>query len=142
LVSGDERAAEKAKAAGAVLTACLRNAAAVAKRAAELAGDRPIGVIAGGERWGVTAGPLRPCVEDYLGAGAVVGALLAVGVEQPSPEAMTAATAAEHVDLRAVVGDCSSARELVERGDQNDVVLATEIAVSDTAPVLVDGVFG
>lgn len=126
-----------------VLAACLRNAEAVAKRAAEL--GETIGVIPGGERWGLdilTAGrprefgPLRPCVEDYLGAGAVLAALPG----KASPEAQLAATAFRNTDVATAVRDCGSGRELIENGHAADVELAVRIGVSTAAPTLVDGV--
>ncbi|MFI6097606.1 2-phosphosulfolactate phosphatase [Lentzea sp. NPDC051213] len=125
-----------------VLAACLRNAAAVAERAAEL--GETIGVVPGGERWGLdilTAGPrefgpLRPCIEDYLGAGAVLAALSG----KASPEAQLAATVFMNTDVAAAVRDCGSGRELIENGHAADVDLAVEIGVSTAAPVLVDGV--
>ncbi|HKS44471.1 MAG TPA: hypothetical protein VJT49_05035 [Amycolatopsis sp.] len=55
-------------------------------------------MIPAGERWGVNAlaagtdSGLRPCVEDHLGAGAIVEALLALSCSA-SPEATLAATA-------------------------------------------------
>src|SRR4051812_8390669 len=79
-----------------VLAACLRNATAVATAAATLAGDRPIAIIAAGERWHGATGPLRPCVEDLLGAGAVLAALdPAASISSPgcSPEAAAARAA-------------------------------------------------
>ncbi|MGW6935735.1 2-phosphosulfolactate phosphatase [Lentzea sp. NPDC054927] len=125
-----------------VLAACLRNAAAVAKRAAEL--GETIGVVPGGERWGLDIlhsgprefGPLRPCVEDYLGAGAVLAALEG----KASPEAELAAAAFRNTDVAAAVRDCGSGRELIENGHPVDVDLAVQINVSTAAPVLVDGV--
>jgi 2-phosphosulfolactate phosphatase len=126
-----------------VLAACLRNAEAVAKRAAEL--GETIGVIPGGERWGLdilTAGrprefgPLRPCVEDYLGAGAVLAALPG----KASPEAQLAAAAFRNTDVATAVRDCGSGRELIENGHAADVELAVRIGVSTAAPTLVDGV--
>ncbi|GGU42107.1 hypothetical protein GCM10010178_38290 [Lentzea flava] len=125
-----------------VLAACLRNAEAVAKRAAEL--GETIGVIPGGERWGLDIlnsgprefGPLRPCVEDYLGAGAVLAALPG----EASPEAQLAATAFRNTDVAAAVRACGSGRELIENGHLADVDLAVQIGVSDVAPKLVDGV--
>ncbi|WP_176929823.1 2-phosphosulfolactate phosphatase [Lentzea albidocapillata] len=125
-----------------VLAACLRNATAVARRAQAL--GETIGVIPGGERWGLDIlnagprefGPLRPCAEDYLGAGAVLAALTG----SASPEARLAATAFRTTDVPAAVRGCGSGRELVENGHSADVDLAVRINVSSAAPVLVDGV--
>jgi 2-phosphosulfolactate phosphatase len=123
-----------------VLAGCLRNASAVAAKAHELGG--PIGVIAAGERWGVnifgggdTSGPLRPCAEDQVGAGAIAAALARFG-RTLSPEA---ALAARSVDVTALA-DCVSGRELTEAGHGGDVELAARIDVSEAAPVLHEGV--
>lgn len=124
-----------------VLAACLRNAQAVARRAAEL--GETIGVVPGGERWGLDIlksgprvfGPLRPCVEDYLGAGAVVAALGGTA----SPEARLAAEAFRNTDVPAAVRDCGSGRELIGNGHAADVDLAVQIGVSEAVPVLLDG---
>src|SRR5207244_85897 len=51
-----------------VFAGCLRNASAVAE-AAQRAGTR-VAVIPAGERW--PGGSYRPCLEDLLGAGAVL----------------------------------------------------------------------
>jgi 2-phosphosulfolactate phosphatase len=129
-----------------VLAACLRNAEAVAKRAAEL--GETIGVIPGGERWGLDIlnsgprefGPLRPCVEDYLGAGAVLAALFEMTLSgSASPEAQLAATAYRNTDVGTAVRECGSGRELIANGHAADVDLALEIGVSKAVPVLVDG---
>jgi 2-phosphosulfolactate phosphatase len=124
-----------------VLAACLRNATAVAKRAQEL--GETIGVIPGGERWGLnmagvgeTFGPLRPCVEDYLGAGAVLAALSG----QASPEAQLAAGAFTNTDVATAVRTCGSGQELIQYGHAADVELAVQLGVSDAVPVLRDGV--
>ncbi|TWP51278.1 hypothetical protein FKR81_16855 [Lentzea tibetensis] len=125
-----------------VLAGCLRNARAVARRAMELGG--PIGVVPAGERWGLDIreqgqrefGPLRPSVEDFLGAGAILDALEG----NASPEARLAADAYRFTDVRAAVLSCVSGRELIEYGHSRDVELALEMGVSEAAPVLVDGV--
>ncbi|KOV82727.1 2-phosphosulfolactate phosphatase [Nocardia sp. NRRL S-836] len=125
-----------------VLAACLRNAEAVAHYAAEV--GETIGVVPGGERWGLDIlnagprefGPLRPCVEDYLGAGAVLAALPG----SASPEAQLAATAFRNTDVAAAVRECGSGRELVENGHAADVDLAVRVNVSTAVPRLVDGV--
>ncbi|MFD5827504.1 2-phosphosulfolactate phosphatase [Lentzea sp. NPDC060358] len=125
-----------------VLAACLRNASAVARRAAEL--GETIGVIPGGERWGLNIlrqgsrefGPLRVCVEDHLGAGAVLAALPG----KASPEAQLAVAAFRNTDVAAAVRDCASGLELSGNGHAADVDLAVELDVSGAAPVLLDGV--
>ncbi len=128
-----------------VLAGCLRNASAVAAHAAELAGGRPIGVVPAGERWGIdmrteakTFGPLRPCVEDHLGAGAIVAALNGYG--RPSAEARLAAMAAEATSIPEALAECSSGRELAAAGHGNDVTLAARLDTSSTVPVLRNGI--
>ena len=123
-----------------VLAGCLRNASAVAAKAHGLGG--PVGLIAAGERWGVnifgeggTFGPLRPCAEDQMGAGAIAAALSGLGLSL-SPEA---ALAARSVDV-AALASCVSGRELTESGHGADVTLAAQLDVSDAAPVLSEGV--
>ncbi|MGO1049505.1 2-phosphosulfolactate phosphatase [Crossiella sp. CA198] len=132
----------RAAAAGAtVLAGCLRNASAVAAKALELAGDRPIGIIAGGERWRINPErPLRPSLEDYLGAGAIAHGLR----HGRSGEAELAATAFAAVANRVpeLLADCVSGRELTEAGLSADVELAGAVDSSTVAPVLVDGIFG
>lgn len=113
-----------------VYTACLRNAVAVAKRAA--AHGPCIAVIPAGEHWGDSS--LRPCLEDLLGAGAVLEALSG----RPSPEAEMAVatfTRLRH-DLRGALSRCGSGKELIGRGFELDVELASEYAASGASPML------
>lgn len=134
--------ATKAAATGTrVLAGCLRNARSVAGQALATAGGRPVGVVPAGERWDVDGRPLRPCVEDLLGAGAIVAAMLVLGGGIASPEALMASRAALATDdLAAAVVGCSSGRELIAHGRPQEVELAAELDVSTAAPVLVDGV--
>ncbi|MFC4085548.1 2-phosphosulfolactate phosphatase [Amycolatopsis samaneae] len=139
---------DKASTAGAaVLVGCLRNAYAVAERAHELSRGGPIGVIAAGERWGVSLfgdndgelGPLRPCVEDQLGAGAIVAALTAYD-RVPSPEAALAATAYGGTDVLRALHACTSGREHGAAGHEVNITLAAQVDVSMVAPVLSEGI--
>lgn len=129
-----------------VLAASLRNAPATARHARALAHDGAIGVIASGERWGSTGGPLRPALEDLLGAGAVLAALdpsAAATDPRCSPEA--AATRAAFLDARIDLTDrllaCASGRELVARGWDDDVRTAAQHDVSPHPALLVDDAF-
>ncbi|MER6665595.1 2-phosphosulfolactate phosphatase [Amycolatopsis japonica] len=97
-----------------VLAGCLRNASAVAARAAELADGRPIG------------------------AGAIVAALDGYG--RLSAEARLAAIAAKAIDIAEALTECSSGRELAAAGHANDVALAAELDTSGTVPVLRNGI--
>jgi len=127
-----------------VVAGCLRNARAVAAHlAADGLGtpDRPVAVTAAGERH--PDGSLRPALEDLLGAGAIIAALLATGDGAvPSPEAEAAAACAAGTrDVPAAVAGCASGRELVGRGFPQDVEIAAEPDTSRGVPILADGAF-
>jgi 2-phosphosulfolactate phosphatase len=120
-----------------VLAGCLRNAAAVAMEARSLAKTGSIGVIPAGETW--PDGSLRPAVEDFLGAGAIIDRL-----DLPcSPEAQIARDAyrAAGREVDSMIRLCVSGRELVDRGFSGDVDLALEQGASTTAPRLTDGAY-
>ena len=95
------------------------------------------GVIPAGERW--PDGTLRPAVEDWIGAGAVLAQLPG----QPSPEAALAIAAFERAagNSLEVLEQCSSGKELIGRGFSTDVALAAALDVSNTAPRLENGAF-
>lgn len=128
-----------------VLAGCLRNARAVGAAARTLAAGGPIGVVPAGERWGVNttthgadAGPLRPAVEDLLGAGAVMASLLGYG--SASVEAALAAEMYARAPVEDVLAGCVSGRELIAAGHRGDVELASEVDASSAVPLLLDGV--
>jgi 2-phosphosulfolactate phosphatase len=113
----------------------LRNAPAVAAAAARHGG--PVTVICAGERW--PDGSLRPALEDWLGAGALVRHLPGPW----SPEAVAAAAAFDacRPQLETLLAGCSSGSELNERGSAADVRLAAECGVSAAVPLLVAGAY-
>ncbi|MEM8902228.1 MAG: 2-phosphosulfolactate phosphatase [Actinomycetota bacterium] len=121
--------------ATAVLAGCLRNATAIGDLLAD--GDGPIGLVPAGERWRGETGPLRPCLADLLGAGAVLSHLAEHG-RQLSPEARAAAAAWRDArpDVAALVTASVSGRELIERGWARDVELAVELDASRVVPAL------
>jgi len=118
-----------------LLTACLRNAPAVARHAAAF-GQR-IAVIPAGEQW--RESELRPCLEDLIGAGSVLAELS--GTRSPEAEMAIAAFARFRLNISGALFGCGSGRELVQRGFARDVELAAEYAVSSTAPLLSHGQF-
>jgi 2-phosphosulfolactate phosphatase len=123
-----------------VLAGCLRNAAAVAAVAGAAAG--PVAVVAAGERWhGAAGGSLRPSVEDLLGAGAVLRALVEVAGrpgDSASPEARSAMAAfdASRADLGGWLARSGSGRELASIGFDDDVAAAAVLDAEAVAPVL------
>ena len=120
-----------------VLAGCFRNATAVARHAEALAGGRAIGVIPAGERW--PDGSLRPAIEDWLGAGAILDAL-----DQPlAAEARVARDAyrSAGMDLASLVQDSRSGRDLIHGGFAADVEIALDLDISHTVPVLTDGAY-
>lgn len=123
---------------------CIRNAEAVAAwLAAMLDRGDSVAIIAAGERWDYDDS-LRPCLEDQLGAGAILSALVRRGYRPSmSPEATTAAVLFDALqeNLAAHVRDCVGGRELVGRGYRRDVEVAAALNVSGVVPVLTDGAF-
>lgn len=113
-----------------VLIGSLRNAATIGALLRESAGS--VAVVAAGERWSVTSGPLRPAFEDLVGAGAILHAMGGT----PSPEALAAIGAFEAVrdNLLDTLWESASGRELVSHGHPADVALAAEYGASTTVP--------
>lgn len=114
------------------LTACLRNARAVAGYAVRCGGT--IAVIAAGELW--NDGSLRPAWEDLIGAGAVIAHL--PGTRSPEARAACDAFLQAKDQLPRLLRECSSGRELIEKGFAADVELAAKLDVSTCVPFLKD----
>ncbi len=129
--------------------ASLRNARAVARWIVDQVDDssgtaaatRSVAVVAAGERW--PDGSLRPAVEDLWGGGGLICALKALGFDDVSPEAESAAVAYEAAsgDIGSMLRECASGRELIESGFGSDVEIAAEVDESTVVPLLVDGEF-
>lgn len=113
---------------GLVLAGCLRNAAAVASACTH--GSRVL-VVPAGERW--PDGSLRPCLEDWLGAGAILSHL--PGVPTGEARAAIAAFRELQADIPQALRGCMSGRELIERGYPGDVDIAAELDSSSTVPM-------
>ena len=124
-----------ATAATPTLTGCLRNCRAVALAAMNY--GRRIAVVPAGERW--SDGSLRPSFEDFIGSGAVISYLEG----NLSPEAQSAVAAYRDVcqTLGHLMKRCGSGKELIERGFEQDVDLASELDISDCVPTMVDGAY-
>lgn len=118
-----------------VVAASIRNASAVAEWLRRQ--TSPIAVIACGERW--PDDTWRFSVEDLIGAGAVIAHLGG----NPSPEALSAVAAFDAVrsDLFHALRDCSSGREMMQRGYDQDVALAAELNAERSVPLLVQRAF-
>lgn len=117
------------------LAGCLRNCRAVALAAMNY-GQR-IAVIPAGEKW--HDGSLRPSFEDFIGAGAVISYLSG----KLSPEAQLASEAYQGLrqSLKRLLRQCGSGRELIEKGFEQDVDLASEMNASDSIPTLLNGAY-
>ncbi|CAB4896100.1 unannotated protein [freshwater metagenome] len=134
-----------------VLAGCLRNATATAHHARHLLrlrADRTggIAIIAAGERWDGADGPLRPAVEDLIGAGAILAALdpsAAVGAPCCSPEAAAARSAFQQArpKLFEVLCASGSGKELLELGWEDDVATSAALDVTITAAELIGDAF-
>jgi 2-phosphosulfolactate phosphatase len=117
------------------LAGCLRNCRAVALAAQQF--GQSITIVPAGERWPDSS--LRPAFEDLVGAGAIASHLNG----QLSPEAQAAVAVYQSVqpNLLDTIQQCSSGRELVEIGFEQDVALAAQVNVSDCVPKLVNDAY-
>ncbi|MBZ4487602.1 2-phosphosulfolactate phosphatase [Microbacterium sp. cx-55] len=147
LAAGEEAASVAAAAAASgahVLLGSLRNAAAVAKEALaeqQRRGARTsIAVIAVGERAGAAT---RFAVEDQLGAGAIIDALGALGIDHTSPEAAAACEAFRglRAAVRHLLTASGSGQVLIEAGRRDDALAAAQVDATHVVPVLRDGIF-
>ena len=117
-----------------VLAACLRNANAVASYLNQRSGHCT--VIAAGERWDDNS--LRPALEDWLGAGAVISSLRC----EKSFDAICAQSSFKAIrDLEECLGGLQSGVELTERGFGADVEYAAQLNCSTTVPLLSDSAY-
>ncbi|MDP9482370.1 MAG: 2-phosphosulfolactate phosphatase, partial [Chloroflexota bacterium] len=134
--NGSICAVEAAAAGTMVVAGCLRNASAVGRLVEAHGGTAAI--VPAGERW--PDGSLRPCLEDLLGAGAIL-ARLEPATLSPEARAAVGAFRSARSRLGRAVTDSASGRELLEQGFAADVALAAELDATDRVPVLVDGAF-
>jgi 2-phosphosulfolactate phosphatase len=110
-----------------VLCGCLRNAAAIA---AACEGYDSVGLVPAGERW--PDGSLRPALEDWLGAGAIISHLS--GTYSPDARAAAAAFQAHQAKLLDALRACPSGIELIDKGYSEDVEIAAQYNASATVP--------
>ncbi|MFT4211402.1 MAG: 2-phosphosulfolactate phosphatase [Microbacterium sp.] len=142
LASLDPALAEVVAAAGdaVVLLASLRNASAVAREVLaeqeRRAARTSIAVIAVGD------GP-RFAVEDQFGAGAVIDALTALGIDHTSPEAAGAGEAFHGLRraMRHLLTASASGQELLDGGRRDEVLAAAEVDAVDVVPARRGDVF-
>ena len=126
--NGAQVTLEAARTARVLLAGSLRNARAAAEAAQQW--GKTFNVIPAGERW--LDGSLRPALEDWIGAGAILRWLPG----QRSPEAESAVALFErHRDqLVETLDQCGSGRELDGRGHHRDKLIAGELDVSACVP--------
>ncbi len=116
---------------------CLRNARAVREEANRLAGDGTIVVIPAGERWPDQT--LRPAVEDWLGAGAIIAGLS--GTLNAEADLVAEAYRAAKPRLAQIIRDSRSGRELSGWGYAEDVEVALESDATDVVPLMQEGAY-
>ncbi len=118
-----------------VLTGCLRNRKVVAKYAMRM--GTSIAVIAAGERWPDNS--MRVAMEDMIGAGAIISSL--AGTRSPEAQAAANLFSLEQRNLGSALRNCSSGRELIERGFPDDIDIAAQLDCSTAVPMLLNGAY-
>ncbi len=107
----------------------LRNASALANVLRKF--GTGISIIPAGERW-KDQKTLRPAIEDLIGAGAIIHALKG----SRSPEAAAVVFNEFKSKLATILRQSSSGKELIGRGFENDIGLATALDESDCIAML------
>ncbi|WP_096440090.1 2-phosphosulfolactate phosphatase [Alteribacter populi] len=127
-----------------VFVGSLLNALSIADAVNILAGKENVGVtvVACGEQWSdihEQEDRLRPSLEDYLGAGAIIAQLNG----RKSPDAKVCEIAFEGVkgQVEELIWNCESGVELRERGYERDVKHCSQLDMSTVVPQLKEGVF-
>lgn len=117
------------------LCGSLRNAKAVAQFAGTF--GNKISVIPAGEQWADQT--LRVAFEDLMGAGAIISYL----TSNLSPESKTALSVFQSLksNLLNEIQNCSSGKELIERGFEKDISLACDLNSSDNVPMLINNAY-
>jgi len=128
----------------ALLIGTLLNASAVASAANKIkqVSGAAITVVPSGEMWNdvrENEDRLRPSIEDYLGAGAILSKL--EGEKSPEAQVCIAAFNGTNENISQLIWDCGSGRELRERGYENDVLHCGRLDVTEAVPILVDSHF-
>ncbi|MFC7370958.1 2-phosphosulfolactate phosphatase [Fictibacillus iocasae] len=135
---------EAAKAVPALLIGSLVNADVAAKAAhdQQKKTGRDITIVPCGEQWEDPhhdENGMRPGIEDYLGAGAILASL--EGTFSPEAEVCAASFAACQHNLEQLITQSGSGRELVERGYGADVEFCRCLNTLEQVPVLYNGCF-
>jgi len=123
-----------------IFIGCLLNASAVAIVVNQIQQDKNLNitVIASGERWsGNKDEPrdLRPSIEDYLGAGAILELLN--GTKSPEAKVCIGAYQNSKSELDELILDSSSGRELLNMGFSDDVKFCSQVDVFKEVPILI-----
>jgi 2-phosphosulfolactate phosphatase len=142
LPSPNGSAIAAAAASGPILAGCLRNATAIARwleRHGFGTPGRPAAIIAAGERW--PGGELRPALEDLLGAGAIIAALVPQATRSPEAAAAQALWEACRHQAGELLATCASGQELTAAGCAADITLAARHDAEDTVPLLTGRAF-
>ena len=123
----------------ALLIGSLLNASSVAAVADQLRRQTKanITVVPCGEQWTDVREyeyTLRPSIEDYLGAGAILSYL--EGTKSPEVEVCIGAFLHTKQKINELIWECGSGRELRERGFEADVKHCSQLNVFQTVPIL------
>jgi len=122
-----------------ILIGCLLNVSSVASVANKIQKEKNLNitVVACGERWNSINGEvreLRPCVEDYLGAGAILKLL--EGTKSPEARVCICAFENSRQNLAGLITDSSSGRELAAKGFLGDVTFSLQNDLFKEIPIL------